>query len=153
MRNFEWNFLKVIPRKLSFFGTAYTQMTPIIQISGGSNKNQGKSSIRVSRVKFNLTWPVTLQFHADIVDYLEGSSLPRHSDLLPNKPGHEHRLAVILKEATSGGELMCDQFVLNTRKLKIFNTRTPHEVTKVEKGTRRVLLLGFYFSLMSPIGR
>jgi hypothetical protein len=153
MKNFEWNFLRVIPRKLSFFGTAYTQMTPIVQISGGSNKEQKGATITYSRVKFNLTWPVTLQLHADVVDYLEGAYLSRHADLLPKLPGEEYRIAVVLKEADSGGVLLADRFVANTRFLKVFSTRIQHEVTKVEKGTRRVLLFGIYFSLVSPIGR
>ncbi|MBP9782794.1 MAG: hypothetical protein KBC50_03645 [Candidatus Pacebacteria bacterium] len=153
MKNFEWNFFEVIPREFLFFDTRYTRMTPIIQVSGGSNKEQKGATITYSRIKFNLTWPVTLQLHADVVDYLEGAYLPRHADLLPKLPGEEYRIAIVLKEADSGGVLLADRFIMNTRFLKIFNTRTQHEVTKVEKGTRRVLLLGIYFSLVSPIGR
>lgn len=138
---------------MSFFGRKCVEKYPIIQISGGSNAIQKNAPIFYRRIKANLVWPVTIQLHVDLTDYRQGSYLEKHSDLSSSKPGAEYRVVVILKKAEIGGELLCEGFILNWTRLKIFNTRVPHEVTKIEKGDRRVLLLGLYVSLLSPIGR
>ncbi len=96
-----------------------------------------------------LGWPITLQLHIDITTYFPGAYLQRHTDLRSPLSGIEYRLAIILKKAKRGGELLSDAFVFNTPRVKIFNTSVEHEVTKIEEGIRRVMLVGVYISKKS----
>ena len=143
MRNFNVELFKVLSQKVTFGKYSYVERIGIINLVRQSTSTS--SSISYNGIEFFLKWPVWIRFHIDIVTYLEGSHIVRHVDLPKNIPGHEYRMVIVLHRAICGGKLLCKKFILNTSRLKIFNTREEHEVTKVVQGVRRVLLVGLFF--------
>ncbi len=80
-------------------------------------------------------------FDLHIVKYPEGSSIPLHKDPVEN--GRHFRLNIILS-STKGGEFLCSQCIISTKYVKLFRPDiNEHSVTKIEKGTRYVLSIGW----------
>lgn len=141
--NFQWDFLKVLRRKISFFGHPSSDIFAVLTIECSSGW-QKTTSIAHSGLKIKLRWPLNLHVHLDLVEYREGSYLCRHVDMTDILTGHERRLVLVLRNADEGGELRADEFIMNLPRIKIFDTRVKHEVTKVKKGRRLVVLAGIY---------
>lgn len=146
MKDFEWKFLEIIRKKIRLLGQTYLETVPLLVISGMSRWHEKTWSVVYTSFKVSISWPFSFSTHADLALYREGSYIQRHSDLSESLLGKEWRVVVILRNADKGGELLSDKFVLNWPRIKIINTRVLHEVTKVEKGTRLVLLIGVYFA-------
>lgn len=89
-------------------------------------------------------WPVG--FDCYLIRYVKGSFIPPHVDAVPEGQRH-FRLNIILKKSEKGGELC----LLGTPLFKLFYPRIVlfrpdldmHCVTRVEKGSRYVLSIGW----------
>ncbi|OZG73545.1 hypothetical protein BTA51_11105 [Hahella sp. CCB-MM4] len=85
-------------------------------------------------------WP--LRFDSYLLRFPEGSAIKPHVDEV--KQGRHFRLNVVLKEAGKGGEFICQNPIFETRRIKLFRPDvSEHSVTKVEKGRRYLLSIGW----------
>lgn len=85
-------------------------------------------------------WP--LPFDSYLIRYPEGSEIPPHTD--PVADGRHYRLNVILRAPRSGGEFVCQNPIISTRRIKVFRPDTClHSVTRVVGGSRYVLSIGW----------
>jgi len=83
-----------------------------------------------------------LPFDLYLLRFTKGAEVPLHKD--PIKKGQHHRLNVVLKKATKGGEFVCTEVIWQSERIKYFRSDiAEHAVTRVEKGTRYVLSLGW----------
>ena len=83
-----------------------------------------------------------LPFDLYLLRFNEGSEVPSHKDLV--QKGEHYRLNIILKKAKSGGDFLCSEALWQTSRIKYFRSDiSEHAVTKVTKGTRYVLSLGW----------
>lgn len=88
---------------------------------------------------FGVIW-----FDAYLLKFPEGSHIYWHKD--PVEKGEKHyRLNVFLKSVDVGGKFVCEgKTILNTRFVQCFRPDIQrHMVTKIEKGTRYVLSIGW----------
>ena len=76
-----------------------------------------------------------------ILKFPQGCDVPRHQDPVD---GYSHyRLNIVLQHAERGGEFLCDKPILNLSRFKLFRPdKSPHSVSRIEKGTRYVLSIG-----------
>lgn len=83
-----------------------------------------------------------LPFDVYILKFPEGCEVRPHIDTVS---GFRHfRLNLILKKAKIGGEFFCETSYINTPRIKIFRPdKYVHSVSKVEKGCRYVLSIGW----------
>jgi hypothetical protein len=89
-----------------------------------------------------LRWPVRMQFQLHISRYEIDCCLCEHVDHL-EKGERQYRLQFIIENAIRGGELLCERFIINWKRFKLFEPgKWKHEVTKIEEGRRRLLNLG-----------
>lgn len=87
-----------------------------------------------------MRWPV--KFDVYLLRFPEGCEVPPHTDKVPT--GEHYRLNIVLKQATSGGEFLCTAPIFSSKRIKFFRPDTcEHEVTKVLKGNRYLLSLGW----------
>lgn len=114
-------------------------------------KSGSHSNLRYWGFKIELIWPFCISFDLDIVAYAVGSNRVRHQDLHRRDKGWQHRMSLLLWKATDGGQLLADSFVLDLPRLKIFNSRTPHEVTRINSGRRIVILAGLFLRIGSSL--
>ncbi len=73
---------------------------------------------------------------------------PANSEIKPHvdavKAGRHFRVNIILKHAANGGNFECSSCIINWPRLKVFRPDLySHSVTRVEKGTRYVLSIGW----------
>ena len=80
-------------------------------------------------------------FACYILKYPKGSEIPEHTDPVPKGYEH-HRLNIVLWKGT-GGQLKIDGKPVNKRIIKFRPDLSPHEVSKVTKGIRYVLSIGW----------
>ena len=81
------------------------------------------------------------RFDAYLLRFPTRSCVPRHRDPVAGA-GHL-RLNLILVPAQRGGEFECDGAIVDRPRIKLFRSdRCAHAVTRVEAGTRWVLLAG-----------
>lgn len=80
-----------------------------------------------------------------ILKYPENSNIPPHVDNVPEKYSNKTavRINIILKSPKKGGIFKCDKYILNTKRVKIFNPTLTHSVSTIESGERYVLSIGF----------
>jgi len=85
-------------------------------------------------------WPIP--FDCYLLRYTEGASIPPHTDPVE---GRKHfRLNIVLKHASSGGNLVCDEVLFETARIKLFRPDlSAHAVTRVAGGSRYVLSFGW----------
>jgi hypothetical protein len=78
-----------------------------------------------------------------IIRYREGSSIPQHTDKV--ETGYKHfRLNLVLRAASAGGVLQCERSIFRLGPLNLFRPdEVAHSVTKVTKGSRYVLSIGW----------
>lgn len=77
-----------------------------------------------------------------LLRFKQGSNIPPHVD--PVDKYNHYRLNIILKSAKLGGEFICHQSYINTKRIKFFRSDTmEHSVNEVLDGSRYVLSIGF----------
>lgn len=85
-------------------------------------------------------WPIA--FDCYLIRYPESSEIPPHTD--PVAQRRHYRLNIVVKASPSGGEFLCRDPIIATRRIKFFRPdRSEHEVTRVEGGNRYVLSIGW----------
>lgn len=85
-------------------------------------------------------WP--LPFDIYILKYPQGSELPVHVDNVPL--GKHHRLNIVLKKAVIGGEFVSGKHGFTRQRVVYFRPDVElHGMTKILKGTRYVLSIGW----------
>ena len=76
-----------------------------------------------------------------LLKFPEGCDVPKHRD--PVDGSDHYRLNLVLRRAQSGGEFVCEDPIVDWPRVKLFRPdRSPHAVTRIERGTRYVLSLG-----------
>lgn len=87
-----------------------------------------------------VTWPV--KFDTYLLKFPQGSEIAPHKDKVDF--GKHFRLNVVLKKAALGGAFICDDPIFDSGRIKLFRPDiSQHKVTKVEKGSRYVLSVGW----------
>lgn len=85
-------------------------------------------------------WP--LPFDIYLLRFPEGCEIPPHRDEV--KTGRHYRLNIVLKHAKVGGEFYCESPIFERARIKLFRPDIcEHSVSKVEKGKRYLLSLGW----------
>lgn len=93
------------------------------------------------------TWP--LPFDLYLLRFREGHEIPPHVDQVDH--GDHYRANLILKAPKVGGEFRCDAPIHDGARLKVFRPDTvEHAVTRIEKGSRYVLSVGWIRNAHSP---
>lgn len=83
-----------------------------------------------------------IPFDLYLLRFNEGSEIPPHKDEVSD--GEHHRLNIVIKNAKQGGEFICNNILWQTKRIKYFRSDiSEHSVTKVRKGKRYVLSLGW----------
>ena len=77
-----------------------------------------------------------------LLRFRKGSKILPHTDKVNNYK--HYRLNIVLKAAAQGGEFLCDQSYLNSKRFKFFRSDImEHQVLEVIEGSRYVLSIGF----------
>jgi hypothetical protein len=85
-------------------------------------------------------WP--LPFDLYLLRFPEGAEIPAHVDTV--QQGAHYRLNIVIWQAESGGEFICDDPIYTSRRVKYFRPDiSKHSVTHVCNGTRYVLSTGW----------
>jgi hypothetical protein len=85
-------------------------------------------------------WP--LAFDVYLLRFRQGSGIPPHTD--PVAAGRHYRCNIVVKRAHGGGEFLCDAPIFATSRIKLFRPDAcEHSVTRVERGSRYVLSIGW----------
>jgi len=85
-------------------------------------------------------WP--LPFDCYILKFPEGAEIAPHVDTV--KQGAHYRLNIVIKRAGSGGEFVCANPIYASERIKYFRPDvSEHSVTRVDKGSRYVLSIGW----------
>lgn len=83
-----------------------------------------------------------LPFDLYLLRFREGVYIPPHTDKVDS--GKHYRLNIVIKKAKRGGDFICDTPIYENSRIKFFRSDIcEHAVSKVEKGTRYVLSLGW----------
>jgi hypothetical protein len=86
--------------------------------------------------------PWVIPFNCYLLRFPEGSQIPPHRDTV--RSGRHFRLNIIVKRSPSGGEFVCANPILHTRRLNFFRSdSSTHSVTPVVGGTRYVISIGW----------
>ena len=88
-------------------------------------------------------WP--LKFDTYLLKFPQNSLIEPHVDKVA--AGKHYRLNIVLKEAAQGGVFVCQHPLFETRRIKLFRPDiAEHSVTRIEKGNRYVLSVGWVLS-------
>jgi hypothetical protein len=94
---------------------------------------------------FSLKWPFLFMLQLHVAKYDKGDVLAEHVDTVAL--GRLWRIQFTLRQAQEGGELLCEHFVVNRPRFKIFEPgKYKHEVTEVKEGQRIVLNFGVWIA-------
>ncbi len=86
--------------------------------------------------------PFLVPWDCYLLRYREGAEIGEHTDPVAGK--RHYRVNVVLVEAREGGRFTCGDTIYASRRVKFFRPdRSPHSVTRVERGTRYVLSIGW----------
>lgn len=91
-----------------------------------------------------LKWTIfqTPYLDAHILKYPPGSAIPPHKDQVSER--RHYRLNIILWAAIEGGQFQCEKLIWDLPRIKLFRPdKYQHSLTKVVKGTRYVLSIGW----------
>lgn len=100
------------------------------------NRDTGYQKMLLIDAKWPLLWDMW------ILRYPLGSEILPHTD--PVKEGQHYRLNFVLKQARIGGLFQCTNPIFISKFLSLFRSDIcSHSVTKIEKGSRYVLSLGW----------
>ncbi len=104
-------------------------------------QKSGYRKMRLAHVVFP-TWirERILGFDAYVLDYPEGAEIPEHTD--PVEGYRHYRVNCIVRQCESGGEFKGTDTIIDWSWLKVFPSDRPHSVSKIIKGTRRVVSFG-----------
>jgi hypothetical protein len=98
--------------------------------------NTGYDKVLISTGKF------PIPFDLYLLRFNEGTEIPPHKDSV--KSGRHYRLNIVLKKAQKGGEFNCQQVLFKLGRAILFRPdEQEHHVTRIEKGSRYVLSLGW----------
>lgn len=82
-------------------------------------------------------------FDVWLIKYKEGDHIPEHVDVVSEGYNH-HRINIVLKEALQGGDFICPNAKKFLKRIYLFRPdRDKHSVTKIIKGERLVLSIGW----------
>jgi hypothetical protein len=85
-------------------------------------------------------WP--LPFDVYLLRFPTGSEIRPHTD--PVETGAHYRLNLVMWRAASGGEFVCATPIFASTRIKLFRPdQCEHSVTRVTRGTRYVLSIGW----------
>ena len=85
-------------------------------------------------------WPI--KFDTYLLKFPQGSEITPHTDKV--KSGKHFRLNIVLIKAEVGGEFRCINPIFETKRIKFFRPDvSEHQVSKVEKGNRYLLSIGW----------
>lgn len=85
-------------------------------------------------------WPLPLDMY--ILRFTEGAEIAPHVDAVSS--GEHYRLNIVVKRALSGGEFVCASPIFESARIKYFRPDAcEHSVTRVNKGSRYVLSIGW----------
>lgn len=85
-------------------------------------------------------WPV--KFDTYLIRFPLGSEIKPHVDKVSS--GRHFRLNIIIKNAQLGGEFICENSLFQSNRIKLFRPDiTKHQVTKITKGSRYILSIGW----------
>lgn len=86
--------------------------------------------------------PFIIPFDVYLLRFREGSEIPEHTD--PVSDRRHFRLNIILRNAREGGDFVCSDPIFENRRIKLFRPDlSAHSVTKILRGTRYVLSIGW----------
>jgi hypothetical protein len=86
------------------------------------------------------TWPI--KFDLYLLRFPEGCEVPPHTDKVDS--GKHYRLNIVLKQAKSGGEFICQTPIYCSKRIKLFRPDLcEHAVTRVTSGNRYLLSIGW----------
>ena len=86
------------------------------------------------------TWPI--KFDTYLLKFPEGSEITSHVDKVTS--GKHYRLNIVIKSAEIGGEFICSHAIFASKRIKLFRPDiSSHQVTKVIKGNRYLLSIGW----------
>ncbi len=92
--------------------------------------------------KIKLLESERLNFDCYLLYYPEGSEIPQHFDKVES--GRHYRMNIVLKKADVGGDFVCQDVIFSKYRTNIFRPDiAEHSVTKIEKGYRLVLSIGW----------
>lgn len=81
-------------------------------------------------------------FDSYILRFREGTEIKPHVDPVQEKK--HYRLNIVIWKAKEGGEFVCRDPIFETARIKLFRPDiSEHSVTKVTKGIRYVLSIGW----------
>ena len=103
--------------------------------------SKGRQNTGYEKIKLiSCSWPVL--FDSYLIRYRIGDGIPPHVDEVSS--GEHHRLNIVLWGAGEGGEFICDSTLYESPRIKYFRPDiAEHSVTKVTKGSRYVLSIGW----------
>ncbi|MGB1263759.1 MAG: 2OG-Fe(II) oxygenase [Cognaticolwellia sp.] len=85
-------------------------------------------------------WPI--KFDTYLLKFPEGSEIASHVDQVES--GKHYRLNIVIKNPEMGGEFICSQAIFESKRIKLFRPDiSAHQVTKVVKGNRYLLSIGW----------
>ena len=85
-------------------------------------------------------------FDICLLKFPEGSEVPEHVDEVTC--GEHHRVNVVLRHAREGGEFICKTPLWENSRIKYFRPDiAPHGVTRISRGVRFVLSIGWLSNL------
>jgi|GEM_PF-6200055 len=144
----ELNFLKVIPRRTPD-GMLVSRESVISAVFRRTWRKVDYPGARLEYQEYvvNIRWPIMLQIQLHVSRYGVGGELQEHIDTIRDGE-RQFRIQFILRNAIRGGELLCERFIVNWRRFKIFEpARYRHQVTRIEEGQRILLNLGIRYAL------
>ena len=85
-------------------------------------------------------WPI--KFDMYLLRFPEGSEIHTHKDEVTS--GKHYRLNIVVKQSKAGGDFVCENPIYENSRVKYFRPDIScHSVTKIERGTRYVLSIGW----------
>lgn len=101
---------------------------------------QGRQGTGYNKIRLFVSQ--TLKCDGYLLYYPKGSEIPTHTD--PVTSGRHYRLNVMLKKAPLGGEFICENPIFRGGRIFLFRPDvSPHAVTKIDKGYRLMLSIGW----------
>jgi len=105
------------------------------EIYSGGNKTSLVVALSVVVGSASLLWAITLR------SYYPGSLIPRHRDNGGESNGTTLVSVLELRKARRGGEFRCEKILIGLPRFTVFvASKHSHEVTRVEEGTRLILM-------------
>ena len=95
-------------------------------------------------LKIKIIESTKFKFDCYLIKYPTNSSIPKHTDKVTKDYTH-NRINIILKKAKKGGIFKCQKYktYFFKRVIKFKPSEFEHSVSKIEKGNRYILSLGW----------